>query len=82
MQSDEDAIIGARVREARVEAGYPVAREFARRIGVDAAVISRVENGKQSAGLALLRKISDATGRPIDWFVNGPSGQATGNEAA
>jgi AcrR family transcriptional regulator len=60
IQSPSD--VGALVRRARSEAGVSL-RELARRIGVSAATVSAVENGKTQVTYTRLQQIAEALGR-------------------
>lgn len=57
--------IGTRIREIREERGIE-ARELAKLAGIDAANLSRIENGKLSVGLDVLSKIAASLGKKID----------------
>ena len=56
------ARIGVRIREIREERGME-ARDLAKLAGIDAANLSRIENGKYSVGLDILAKIATALGK-------------------
>ena len=60
------ARIGARIRELRAERGLE-AKDLAKLAGVDAANLSRIENGKYSVGFDILAKIAIALGKKIDF---------------
>lgn len=60
------ARIGARVREIREERGMD-ARDLAKLAGIDAANLSRIENGKYSVGFDILSKIATALGKKVDF---------------
>ena len=59
------ARIGARIREIREERGIE-ARDLAKLAGIDAANLSRIENGKYSVGFDILAKIATALGKKVD----------------
>lgn len=61
----ERARIGERIRQIRHERGIE-ARDLAGLAGIDAANLSRIENGKYSVGLDILSKIATALGKKID----------------
>lgn len=63
----EDAYIGCRVREARAEYGM-TQEELAGDVGVDPKYISRIENGRKHGSDQLIRRISEATGKPLSFF--------------
>lgn len=60
------ARIGARIREIREERGME-ARDLAKLAGIDAANLSRIENGKYSVGFDILAKIATALGKKVDF---------------
>ncbi len=60
------ARIGVRIREIREERGME-ARDLAKLAGIDAANLSRIENGKYSVGLDILAKIATALGKKVDF---------------
>lgn len=57
--------IGNRIREIREERCIE-ARDLAKLAGIDAANLSRIENGKYSVGLDILSKIATCLGKKID----------------
>lgn len=64
-RQEERTRIGARIRQIREERGIE-ARDLALLSGVDAANLSRIENGRYSVGLDILSKIAAALGKKID----------------
>ena len=58
--------IGGRIRQIREERNVE-ARELAKRAGIDAANLSRIEKGKYSVGIDILSKIAAALGKKIDF---------------
>jgi len=60
------ARIGARIRALREERGIE-ARDLAKLAGIDAANLSRIENGKYSVGFDILTKIATALGKKVDF---------------
>jgi transcriptional regulator with XRE-family HTH domain len=67
--------IGRRIAQARNEAGLNQ-RQLAELIGVaDAQSISRYERGKTALSTKRLRKIAEATGKPMNYFVLEPLGE-------
>lgn len=58
--------IGARIRAIR-ESLSMEARELAKAAGIDAANLSRIENGKYSVGFDILTKIATALGKKVDF---------------
>lgn len=61
----ERARIGNRIRQIREERGIE-ARDLARLAEIDAANLSRIENGRYSVGLDILSKIASVLGKKID----------------
>jgi transcriptional regulator with XRE-family HTH domain len=61
----------ARLRAARVTAGFETNADLAREIGVEAETYNRWERGETEPGLASLSKIRRATGVSLDWLVAG-----------
>lgn len=59
--------IGNRIRQIRTERGIE-ARDLANLTGIDAANLSRIENGKYSVGLDVLSKIAASLGKKIDFI--------------
>lgn len=63
---EDRARIGSRIREIREARGIE-ARDLARLANIDAANLSRIENGKYSVGLDILSKIATALGKKVDF---------------
>ena len=59
------ARIGSIIRRIREERGIE-ARDLAKLAGIDAANLSRIENGKYSVGIDILSKIAAVLGKKID----------------
>ena len=57
--------IGGRIRQIREERNME-ARDLAKLAGIDAANLSRIENGKYSVGIDILSKIAAVLGKKID----------------
>ena len=57
--------IGGRIRQIREESNME-ARDLAKLAGIDAANLSRIENGKYSVGIDILSKIAAVLGKKID----------------
>jgi len=57
--------IGNRIKQIREERGVE-ARDLAKLAGIDAANLSRIENGKCSVGIDILSKIAASLGKKID----------------
>lgn len=67
--NDERKRIGARIKSIREEKNMQ-AKQLSQMTGIDAANLSRIEQGKSSAGLDTLSKIANSLGYRID-FVKG-----------
>ena len=63
---EDRARIGNRIKEIREERGIE-ARDLSRLVGIDAANLSRIENGRYSVGLDILAKIATALGKKVDF---------------
>lgn len=57
--------IGQKIRQIREDRGVE-ARDLAKLAGIDAANLSRIENGKYSVGIDILSKIAASLGKKID----------------
>lgn len=64
-RQQERTRIGARIRQIREERGIE-ARDLAKLANIDAANLSRIENGKYSVGIDILSKIAASLGKKID----------------
>lgn len=64
-RQQERVRIGARIREIREERRIE-AKDLAQLAGIDAANLSRIENGKYSVGLDILSKIAASLGKKVD----------------
>jgi len=63
---EDRARIGKRIKEIREGRGLD-GRELAQLAGIDAANLSRIENGRYSVGLDILAKIATALGKKVDF---------------
>lgn len=64
-QNEDRARIGKRIREIREEQKMD-AKQLSIRTGIDAANISRIEQGKYSVGLDVLSKLANALGYKVE----------------
>ncbi len=64
-RSEERKRIGARIRQLREDKGME-AKQLATLVKIDAANLSRIEQGRYSVGLDILTKIADALGVKVD----------------
>lgn len=62
----ERSRIGNRLKELRLAAGITT-YQLAEKSGVTRTNISRIENGKYSAGLDVLSKLAQALGKSLDF---------------
>jgi transcriptional regulator with XRE-family HTH domain len=81
--ADFQKVVGSRIRQARRSMPHENGRvvpqmAFADKVGVHWVTISQWERGKQAATLANLRRISEVTGKPLEFFT----GDADDEEAA
>ena len=65
-----------RLEAARVAAGYPSMREFARKLGIEEARYRRWEAAETEPDLENLRKIASVTGASLDSLIRGERRQA------
>lgn len=68
-RDEERKHIGERSRQLREEKGFE-AKQLAVLAKIDAANLSRIEQGRYSVGLDILTKISDVLGAKIDIVIN------------
>ncbi len=64
-RQQERVRIGGRIRQIREDRNIE-ARELARLADIDAANLSRIENGRYSVGIDILSRIAAALGKKID----------------
>jgi transcriptional regulator with XRE-family HTH domain len=64
--------IGARVKLLRVEnSPHQTQAEFGEKLGTSGHMISKIERGHSEPTLTFLLRLSELTGRSIDWIVKG-----------
>lgn len=63
---EDRARIGNRIKQIREERGIE-ARDLARLVGINAANLSRIENGRYSVGFDILSKIATALGKKVEF---------------
>lgn len=68
MRRPQSNTIGFRIRQARVEKGYNQ-KEFAQKLGIQAAWLSRLERNDGNASDELLLKIAQETGTSYNWIT-------------
>lgn len=61
--------LGDRVRYARTEAGFSQ-KQLGDKIKLSDKAVSAYEVGRAQPGVEVLRDISDATGRPVAYFID------------
>ncbi len=69
--------VGARMLEARTDVGMLNASEFARAIGVAPNSVYRYERGEQLPSGEVLLRVAKATGRTVEWLLEGAPTVAT-----
>ena len=68
-------LIGRRIREERLKAGYANQGEFADGVGLHATVLSRIETGQRGVDSVVLQRIADRLELPVDVLVREPKEQ-------
>jgi len=69
---DREAV-ARRIREIR---GFDLTQaEFARKLGVSQAMLSKYEGGQNTPTMDILLKLKVFSGRSIDWIVTGEEGR-------
>jgi transcriptional regulator with XRE-family HTH domain len=66
-------LIGRRIREERVRAGFDNQAEFARELGIDNTKLSRIESGQRRADSVLLQQIADQLELPMEALLRDPT---------
>ncbi len=81
--SDTDLLraLGARIRQARKDAGFRNVEQLSVRLNVASRTAQRWEQGLYEPSLSMLIRIAEVTGQPLSYFVAGLSGRDT-EEAA
>jgi transcriptional regulator with XRE-family HTH domain len=62
-------LIGRRIREERMRAGYGNQGAFAESVAIDPTVLSRIETGQRSVSSVVLQRIANRLEVPMDVFV-------------
>ena len=75
MSESARELIGRRIREERVKAGYANQGEFADGVGLHATALSRIETGQRGVDTVVLQRIADRLEVPIDTLVREPKEQ-------
>jgi len=60
--------LGANIRRIRLEKGFNQ-KEFCKKLGLDAAYLSNIENGNMNPTVATVEKIAKALGVPSDQLM-------------
>lgn len=68
-------LVGQRVREERIAAGYSRLDDFATAIGVDPTNLSRIERGERGLDSLVLARIAGVLNVPMDAFFDAERGQ-------
>lgn len=66
----DSSAVGSRLHEIRTDKGYSQ-EKLASDIGCDPKYLSRLENGKASPSLPLIKKFCDITGASMDFLIYG-----------
>ena len=66
--------INTRIRQARTSRGYSHDQLGHLIGGVSRQHLIKLEAGKHRPRASMLQRIAEATGQPIDWFLNGKDG--------
>ena len=66
----DSSAVGSRLHEIRTDKGYSQ-EKLASDIGCDPKYLSRLENGKASLSLPLIKKFCDITGASMDFLIYG-----------
>ena len=64
----DSSAVGSRLHEIRTDKGYSQEKR-ASEIGCDPKYLSRLENGKSSPSLPLIKKFCDITGASMDFLI-------------
>ncbi len=67
-KQERDPLLDRKIREARHRAGL-TQQQLARKVGVTRRAVSLWEAGSRTPGWHLMIRISNATGRPLAWFL-------------
>lgn len=68
--------LGARIRAARVEAGFRNSEQLAVRLCVGQRTVQRWETGKSDPTIEKLIEVAKATGKPLAYFLEAVTGEA------
>lgn len=66
-------LIGRRIREERIRAGFDNQAEFARVLDMDNTKLSRIESGQRRADSVLLQQIADRLDLPMETLLRDPT---------
>lgn len=75
MSESARELIGRRIREERLKAGYANQGGFADDVGLHAATLSRIETGQRGVDTVVLQRIANRLELPIDVLVREPKEQ-------
>lgn len=64
-------MIGARIQQARLAAGYHVQAQFCRAVGTDPPTLHRWERGQMVPGSAHLYEIAKVSRVSMEWLMDG-----------
>jgi len=69
-------LIGSRIRKARRDVGLSHDSLGERMGGVSRQHLIKLEKAKHRPGAAMLTRLAEATGRPVEWFLD-PDAQSS-----
>ena len=69
MTTSLEAALGSRIKQARKEAGFKNAEQFAVSLDVGFSTVQRWEQGKTTPSIRRLIEIAAVTGLPLSYFL-------------
>lgn len=63
--------VAVRIKAARMSAGFPSARQFAKRLDIQDQAYRKYERGESAPSLEILARIATATNYTLDWIIAG-----------
>jgi transcriptional regulator with XRE-family HTH domain len=66
--------VGIKIKQAVKEAGFSSHREFAKKVGIGETMISQWTSGDRNPSVTTLKKIANATGKPLSYFFDNATG--------
>jgi len=69
--------IGKRVKLLRIEDDpYQTQAQFASKLGTSGPTVSKIERGKSEPSATFLLRLSEMSGKSVDWILKGDKGKA------